>query len=110
MDETPPRIDRRDFLRTGGASFFGAALFASSTTESAAAGPADEGAPQSGAPIRAQSISAPDGELTTSDILIETLIEWGATHVFGIVGDGVAGIIEAIRKRQDRIRYIGVRQ
>jgi len=51
----------------------------------------------------------PGGELTTADILIDTVIAWGATHVFGIVGDGIAGIIEAIRKRQDQIRYIGVR-
>ena len=28
---------------------------------------------------------------------------------FGIVGDGINSIIEALRKRQDRIRYIGVR-
>jgi thiamine pyrophosphate-dependent acetolactate synthase large subunit-like protein len=29
--------------------------------------------------------------------------------VFGIVGDGINAVIEALRKRQDRIRYIGVR-
>ena len=33
----------------------------------------------------------------------------GATHAFGIVSDGVNSIIEALRKRADRIRYIGVR-
>ena len=48
-------------------------------------------------------------ELTTADIVVETLIAWGATQAFGIVGDGVNSIIEALRKRQDRIRYIGVR-
>jgi pyruvate dehydrogenase (quinone) len=47
--------------------------------------------------------------VNTSDILIETLIDWGATHVFGIVGDGINSIIESLRKRQDRIRYIAVR-
>jgi pyruvate dehydrogenase (quinone)/pyruvate decarboxylase len=54
---------------------------------------------------------APDfgPELNTSDIVVETLIAWGATHAFGIVGDGVNSIIEALRKRADRIRYIGVR-
>jgi pyruvate dehydrogenase (quinone) len=46
---------------------------------------------------------------TTADILVETLIAWGATHAFGIVGDGINSIIEALRKRQDKIRYIGVR-
>ena len=50
---------------------------------------------------------APD--LTTADIMIETLISWGATHCFGVVGDGINSIIEALRKRQDRIKYIGVR-
>jgi pyruvate dehydrogenase (quinone) len=47
--------------------------------------------------------------MNTSDILVETLIAWGAPFVFGIVGDGINPIIEALRKRQDRIRYIGVR-
>ena len=37
------------------------------------------------------------------------MIDWGATHVFGIGGDGINSIIEALRKRQDRIRYIGAR-
>jgi pyruvate dehydrogenase (quinone) len=45
----------------------------------------------------------------TSDIIVETLIAWGATHVFGVVGDGINPLIEALRKRQDRIAYIGVR-
>ena len=47
--------------------------------------------------------------MNTSDILVETLIAWGTPFVFGIVGDGINPIIEALRKRQDRIRYIGVR-
>ena len=49
------------------------------------------------------------GELDTADILVEGLIAWGATHVFGIVGDGINPIIEALRKRQDRIAFVGVR-
>ncbi len=51
----------------------------------------------------------PAADQTTADILVETLIAWGATHVFGIVGDGIAGVIEAIRKRQDKLHYIGTR-
>ena len=47
---------------------------------------------------------APD--LTTADIMVETLIAWGATHCFGVVGDGINSIIEALRKRQDQIKYI----
>jgi pyruvate dehydrogenase (quinone) len=54
---------------------------------------------------------APDfGEdVTTADILVDTLIAWGATHAFGIVGDGVNSIIEALRKRREKIEYVGVR-
>ena len=46
---------------------------------------------------------------TAGDILVETLIEWGVDTVFGIPGDGINGIIEALRTRQDRIRFIQVR-
>jgi pyruvate dehydrogenase (quinone) len=46
---------------------------------------------------------------TTSDVLIETLIDWGVDTVFGIPGDGVNGVIEALRKKQDRIRFIQTR-
>jgi pyruvate dehydrogenase (quinone) len=48
-------------------------------------------------------------DLDTADIIVETLIAWGATHAFGVVGDGIDSIIEALRKRQDCIRYVGVR-
>ena len=49
------------------------------------------------------------GIWNTADILIETLIAWGVTNVFGVVGDGINSLIEALRRRQDRIRYVGVR-
>ena len=50
-------------------------------------------------------------DLTTADIMVETLISWGATHCFGVVGDGINSIIEALRQvpSQDQIKYIGVR-
>src|ERR1700735_1987075 len=54
-------------------------------------------------------MAAPAGDQTTSDIIVETLIAWGATHVFGLVGDGMAGLIEAVRKREGQIQYVGVR-
>src|SRR3984885_12070394 len=59
--------------------------------------------------VRPQPIPTSAANITTSDILVETLIDWGATHVFGIVGDGINSIIESLRKRQDRIRYVAVR-
>lgn len=45
----------------------------------------------------------------TSDILIETIIDWGVDTVFGIPGDGINGIMEALRTRQDKVRFIQVR-
>src|SRR5437764_3310010 len=46
---------------------------------------------------------------TASDVLVETLLDWGVDTIFGIPGDGINGIIEALRTRQDRIRFIQVR-
>jgi pyruvate dehydrogenase (quinone)/pyruvate oxidase len=46
---------------------------------------------------------------TAGDVLVSSLIDWGVDTVFGIPGDGVNGIIEALRKRQDDIRFIQVR-
>ena len=46
---------------------------------------------------------------TAADVLIETLIDWGVEVVFGLPGDGINGICEALRKRQDRIRFIQAR-
>ncbi|MBY5548047.1 pyruvate oxidase [Rhizobium leguminosarum] len=47
--------------------------------------------------------------LNAADILIDTLIEWDVKFVFGLPGDGINGVMEALRKRQDRIRFIQVR-
>jgi pyruvate dehydrogenase (quinone) len=46
---------------------------------------------------------------TAADILIETLIAWEVEVVFGLPGDGINGIMEALRKRQDEIRFVQVR-
>lgn len=46
---------------------------------------------------------------TAGDILADTLIAWGVDTIFGMPGDGINGIMEALRKRQDRIRFIQVR-
>src|ERR1700678_3750519 len=45
----------------------------------------------------------------SSDILVEVMLEWGIDTVFGIPGDGVNGVIEALRKQQDKIRFIQTR-
>src|SRR5512147_3175813 len=46
---------------------------------------------------------------TASDTLVERLIDWGVDTVFGLPGDGINGIMEALREAQDRIRFIQVR-
>ncbi len=44
-----------------------------------------------------------------SDILVERLLAWGVDTVFGLPGDGINGVFEALRKQKDRIRFIHVR-
>jgi pyruvate dehydrogenase (quinone) len=46
---------------------------------------------------------------TAADILIETIMDWGVDTIFGLPGDGINGIIEALRVRKDKIRFIQVR-
>ena len=46
---------------------------------------------------------------TAADVLIETIMDWNVDTVFGLPGDGINGIIEALRKRQNNIRFIQVR-
>ncbi len=45
----------------------------------------------------------------TADILVDRLIAWGVDRIFGVIGDGINPIVEALRKRQDQIRFIDVR-
>jgi pyruvate dehydrogenase (quinone) len=37
---------------------------------------------------------------TVADVLIETLQAWGVDVVFGLPGDGINGIMEALRMRE----------
>ncbi len=46
---------------------------------------------------------------TASDVLIESLQDWGVDTIFGLPGDGINGIMEALRTRRDQIRFIQVR-
>src|SRR5512132_1667740 len=46
---------------------------------------------------------------TAADILIDRLQDWGVKTIFGLPGDGINGIMEALRKRQEQIRFIQVR-
>ncbi|HVG38226.1 MAG TPA: thiamine pyrophosphate-binding protein, partial [Pyrinomonadaceae bacterium] len=46
---------------------------------------------------------------TTADLLVERLLAWGVSTIFGLPGDGNNGIMEALRQRQDRVRFVQVR-
>jgi pyruvate dehydrogenase (quinone) len=46
---------------------------------------------------------------TAADILVDVLREWGVEVIFGIPGDGINGIMEALRKREKEIRFVQVR-
>src|ERR671939_1518250 len=44
-----------------------------------------------------------------SELLVERLIDWGVDTVFGLPGDGINGIMEALRRRKERVRFVQVR-
>jgi pyruvate dehydrogenase (quinone)/pyruvate oxidase len=47
--------------------------------------------------------------LRTADIVAEALIDWNVNVIFGLPGDGINGFIEALRQRQDKIKFVLVR-
>jgi pyruvate dehydrogenase (quinone)/pyruvate oxidase len=47
--------------------------------------------------------------MTAADVLVESLMDWGVEVIFGLPGDGINGIMEALRTRQDKIRFVQVR-
>ncbi len=90
-----PKIDQPKLPRRGLFQLAGASGLAAATTPAASA---------------ASSGGQPPGEArNTAEILVDRLVAWGATHAFGIVGDGINPIIEALRQRQSQIRFVGVR-
>ncbi|HJT50161.1 MAG TPA: thiamine pyrophosphate-dependent enzyme [Nitrososphaeraceae archaeon] len=47
--------------------------------------------------------------LRTADIVAEALMDWNVNVIFGLPGDGINGFIEALRQRQNKIKFILVR-
>jgi pyruvate dehydrogenase (quinone) len=41
-----------------------------------------------------------------SEVLVERLAEWGVDTVFGIPGDGINGIMEGLRRTENRVRFV----
>ena len=48
---------------------------------------------------------------TISDIMARTMVNWGITHVFGMVGHSNLGLAEALRRQEKKgnLAYIGIR-
>jgi len=53
----------------------------------------------------------PPHERTVSDVMVETMVEWGVTHVFGMVGHSNLGFADAMRRQEvtGNLRFIGIR-
>lgn len=53
----------------------------------------------------------PDHVRTVSDVMAETLVNWGVTHVFGMVGHSNLGFADALRRREEagELTFIGIR-
>src|ERR687897_2600725 len=47
--------------------------------------------------------------LRSADIVAAALFDWNVNVIFGLPGDGINGFIEALRRRQDKIKFILVR-
>lgn len=43
-----------------------------------------------------------------SEVLVQQLGDWGVRHVFGVMGETILGLLNAIR-RQDRVRFLATR-
>jgi thiamine pyrophosphate-dependent acetolactate synthase large subunit-like protein len=46
---------------------------------------------------------------TTSEIIVEALLDWGVDRIFGLPGDGINGFTEALREHRDKIRFVQTR-
>lgn len=48
---------------------------------------------------------------TVSDVMAETLVNWGIRHVWGMVGHSNLGLADALRRQENegRLRYYGIR-
>jgi pyruvate oxidase len=53
----------------------------------------------------------PPHERTVTDVMAETMVSWGVTHCFGMVGHSNLGLADAIKRRCDagEMDYIGIR-
>ncbi len=62
-------------------------------------------------PTAEQESSITPEQRTISDIMVETMANWGVTHVFGMVGHSNLGFADAVRRqcKAGRLSFIGIR-
>ncbi len=53
----------------------------------------------------------PPHQTTISDVMLETMVNWGVDTVFGMVGHSNLGLADAMRRleKQGKLQYIGIR-
>ncbi|MTT31348.1 pyruvate oxidase [Terrilactibacillus sp. BCM23-1] len=49
------------------------------------------------------------GKKKASDVVVQLFENWGIDHVYGIPGDSINTMVEALRKKQDKITFYNVR-
>ena len=76
----------------------------------------DDGVPTYAVEVRDDGIyvgveAEAEHERTVTDVMAETMVNWGLTHVFGMVGHSNLGLADAIRRQYERgsLGYVGVR-
>ena len=58
------------------------------------------------------AVPAEDGHArTVTDVMAETMVNWGVTHVFGMVGHSNLGLADAIRRQVEagKLTFVGIR-
>ena len=106
-EEDTAKLGRRDFYSA--AALAGASFVALTEAVAQEATPNSTTEASESTSHVVREPSQPTGDPTTAEILVDTLIRWGVSHVFGMVGDGINPIIEALRKRNSEIAFVGVR-
>ena len=53
----------------------------------------------------------PPHETTVTDVMVETMVNWGVKSVFGMVGHSNLGLADAIRRQEEKgnLKFIGIR-
>jgi thiamine pyrophosphate-dependent acetolactate synthase large subunit-like protein/nitrite reductase/ring-hydroxylating ferredoxin subunit len=76
----------------------------------------DDGLPTYNLKIEGEAIyvgleETPPHETTISDVMVETMVNWGVNSVFGMVGHSNLGMADALRRQEEKgnLKFIGVR-